>query len=154
MSVTLREITKDNFDTCIKLKVDEDQKNFVASNEMSIAQSKIYPHLIPLAVYNDDEMVGFTLHGQDPKSKNYYIVRLMIDKKFQGNGFGKQATLKLIEKMGKYEDCDTVYLYFVDGNKGAEKLYLNLGFTRTGVIDEDGEIEMRFDLKREKHARQ
>lgn len=146
MSISLRKVTKDNFKNCIDLKVSDDQKLFVATNVTSIAQSKVYPYLIPLAVYNDEEIVGFSLHGQAPESKNYYIVRLMIDEKFQGNGFGKKATLKLIEKMGKNEDCDEVYLYFVEGNKGAENLYSNLGFKKTGVIDEDGEIEMRFDL--------
>ncbi len=91
MNVSLREITNDNFEACVKLKVTEDQKYFVATNVMSIAESKVSPHLIPLAVYNDDELVGFTLHGQDSQSKNYYIVRLMIDEKFQCKGFGKKC---------------------------------------------------------------
>ena len=146
MSVTLRKITNDNFEDCVKLKVAEDQKKFVATNVMSIAESKVSPYLIPLAVYNDEEIVGFTLHGQDPESKNYYIVRLMIDKKFQGKGFGKQATLKLIDLMSEKEDCNEIYLFFVEGNKGAETLYNNIGFERTGLIDEDGEIEMRYEI--------
>lgn len=148
MSVSLQEITAKNFDDCIKLKVAENQKLFVANNLMSIAQSKVYPFGIPSAVYNGEELVGFTLYGQDPESKKYYIVRLMIDENFQGKGFGKQATLKLIEKMGENEDCDAVYLYLVDGNKGAEKLYSNIGFERTGVTDEDGEIEMRYQIEK------
>lgn len=146
MSVTLKGVTEDNFEDCVRLKVAEDQKNFVATNVMSIAQSKVSPYLIPLTVYNDKEMVGFTLHGRDPKSKKYHIVRLMIGEKFQGKGFGKLATLNLIETMGKKEDCNEVYLFFVEGNKGAESLYNNIGFKRTGVIDEDGEIEMKLDL--------
>lgn len=146
--ISLREITEDNFGECIKLKVAEDQKKFVATNVMSIAQSKVYPYFIPLAVYNDEEMVGFTLHGKNPESKKYYIVRLMIDEKFQGKGFGKLVTLKLIEKMGKNEDCDAIYLSFVEGNKGAEHLYRNIGFERTGVIDEDGEIEMKYTIEK------
>ena len=146
MSVTLREITNNNFEDCVKLKVSENQKKFVATNVMSIAESKVSPNLIPLAVYNDEEIVGFTLHGQDPKSKKYYIVRLMIDENFQGKGFGKQATLKLIDLMSKEEDCNEVYLFFVEGNKGAENLYNNIGFERTGLIDEDGEIEMKYEI--------
>jgi diamine N-acetyltransferase len=146
--ISLRAITKDNYDECLKLKVAEDQKRFVATNVRSIADSKILPYLIPLAVYVAETMVGFTLHGKDPESKKYYIVRLMIDERFQGKGYGKRATLKLIEKMGNHEDCDAVYLYFVSDNFGAEKLYTNLGFEKTGVIDEEySEIEMRLDLK-------
>lgn len=116
---------------------------------MSIAQSKIYPYLIPLAAYSDEELVGFTLYGKDPESKKYYIVRLMIDERFQGKGFGKLATLELIELMGKNQDCDAVYLFFVEGNKEAENLYCNIGFERTGVIDEeDGEIEMKYTIEK------
>lgn len=148
MSISLREITKDNFKDCVDLKVAEEQKYFVATNVMSIAQSKVYSHMIPLAVYKNEEIVGFTLYGKDPESNKYYIIRLMIDEKFQDEGFGKQATLKLIERMGKNKDCNEIYLYFVDGNKKAEKLYFSLGFERTGVIDEDGEIEMRLDLRK------
>ena len=149
MSISLREITKNNYDACLKLKVTEDQKTFVATNVKSIADSKIYPYLIPSAVYADEELVGFTLHGKDPESKKYYICRLMIDENFQGRGFGKLTTLKLIEEMGKNEDCDAVYLFFVPRNKGAEKLYSSLGFERTGLIDEDDEIEMKLDLQAE-----
>lgn len=148
MSISLRKITKDNFSDCVNLKVAEDQKYFVSTNVESIAQSKVYPHLIPLAIYDDEKLVGFTLHGKNPESKNYYIVRLMVDEKFQGRGFGKQATLKLIELMSEYEDCDAVYLFFVPENTGAERLYSNLGFERTGIIDEDNEIEMRLDLRK------
>ncbi len=150
MKITLREITPENFSECIKLKVADNQKSFVATNLMSIAQSKVYPFGIPSAVYNDEELVGFTLYGQDPKSKKYYIVRLMIDEKFQGKGFGKQTTLKLIEEMGNNEDCNEIFLSFVSGNIGAEKLYLNVGFENTGETDEDGEIIMRYDLKKSK----
>ncbi len=147
MAISFQQITEKNFDECVRLKVTHDQTKFVATNVMSIAQSKIAPHLIPLAIYNDDKMVGFTLYGKDSESKKYYIVRLMIDEKFQGKGYGKQATLKLIEMMKRYDGCDAIYLFFVPGNTGAETLYTDLGFERTGFIDpEDGEIEMRLGL--------
>ena len=146
MSVSLRKIGKENFEAVTKLNVGDGQKTFVAANVMSIAQTTVYRYLIPRAVYDDDELVGFALYGKDPESKKYYIVRLMIDEKFQGRGLGKAATLKLIEKMSENEDCKEVFLFFVPDNKGAEKLYSTLGFEKTGVIDEDGEIEMRLEL--------
>lgn len=145
--ISLREITPDNYKECVALKVAEDQKYFVAPNVASIAQSKVWPELIPLAVYNDDEMVGFTLHGKDRDDDKYWIARIMIDERFQGKGFGKAATLALLERLRGYEDCAEVFLSFVPGNKGAEKLYLNVGFENTGETDEDGEIIMRYDLQ-------
>lgn len=147
MNISLRELTKENFLECVNLKVAEDQKYFVATNVMSIAQSKVYPHLIPLAVYNDEQMVGFCLHGLC-EDKKFWISRLMIDEKFQRQGFGKEMTLKLIKKMSEYEGCKEIYLSFEPENKFAEKLYLNIGFEHTGETDEDGEIIMRYNLKK------
>jgi len=40
MTVTLREITMDNFIECIKLGVGETQKSYVASNMFSLAEAK------------------------------------------------------------------------------------------------------------------
>jgi diamine N-acetyltransferase len=145
MSISLREITKDNFNECVKLKVAKGQEKFVAPNVYSIAQSKIYPTHLPFAIYDGDKMVGFVMFGFDEEDEKYYLGRLMIDEKFQGKGYGKVATLEVIERMRQIEDCNEIYLSVVPGNNGAEKLYLNVGFEKTGEIV-DGEIMMRFDL--------
>ena len=143
MNVTLREITPENFKDCINLKVADQQKTFVAPNVTSIAQSKIYPTVEPFAVYADDELVGFVMFGLDLDDNRYYLVRLMIDEKFQGRGYGKSATLAVIEKMKRVDDCNEIYLSFVPENTGAQRLYESVGFERTGEISE-GEIVMRY----------
>jgi diamine N-acetyltransferase len=149
MSVTLREITPENFKECVNLKVVDAQSKFVAPNVMSIAQSKIYPTVNPFAVYADDEMVGFVMYGFDEDDEHFYLGRLMIDEKHQGKGFGKAATLEVIERMKEIEGCREIYLSFVPENTGAEKLYSTIGFERTGQISESGEIVMRFDLNKQ-----
>ena len=146
MSVSLREITPENFKECINLKVADAQATFVAPNVMSIAQAKIYPTANPLAIYDNNEMVGFVMFGFDTDDKRYYLVRLMIDEKFQGKGYGKAATLEVIERMKQIEDCKEIYLSFVPENTGAEKLYKNVGFERTGELNE-GEIVMRYVIE-------
>lgn len=55
--VVLREITKENFHECIRLQVAEDQVNNVASNVYSLAQAKVNPRLVPLAIY-DGSILG------------------------------------------------------------------------------------------------
>ncbi len=141
--IRLEEVTPQNFWQCINLKVADEQANFVAPNVRSIAESKVYPFLVPLAVYNGDEVVGFTLSGRYPDSGKYYIVRLMIDASHQGKGYGRAMTQKLIERMRRQPDCRDIYLSFVPGNEVAETLYRSLGFERTGETDEFGEIIMR-----------
>ncbi len=145
MSVSLREITPENFKECVNLKVADTQTKFVAPNVMSIAQSKIYPTVTPMAVYAGDEMVGFVLFGLDEDDGRYYLVRLMVDEKYQGKGYGKAAALAVIEKMRENADCRELYLSFVPENTNAEALYKKIGFERTGEISE-GEIVMRFKL--------
>jgi diamine N-acetyltransferase len=146
MNVTLREITPENFRECIDLKVADEQEKFVATNLMSIAQSKIYPTANPLAVYDEDEMVGFVMYGYDTDEEHFYLGRLMIDAQHQGKGYGKAVTLAVIERMKQIEDCQEIYLSFVPENTGAEKLYSSVGFERTGKISEHGEVVMKFSL--------
>ena len=41
--ILLREITRDNYMDCLRLKVKPEQLSFVASNAVSLAQSKYEP---------------------------------------------------------------------------------------------------------------
>lgn len=146
MSVSLREITPENFEECVNLKVADTQSAFVAPNLRSIAQSKVYPTVEPMAVYAGEEMVGFAMFGLDPDDGRFYLVRLMIDERQQGKGYGRAATLAVIEKMRENADCRELYLSFVPENTGAEALYKSVGFERTGEIAH-GEIVMRFVME-------
>lgn len=146
MDVSLREIDRYNYRECINLKVADGQENFVAPNVFSLAQSKIYPNLNPLAIYTGDEMVGFVMYGYNADDGRFWIDRLMIAEKHQGKGYGRAATLEVIERLSQIEDCREIYLSFVPENTGAEKLYSSIGFARTGELDQ-GEIVMRLEIK-------
>ena len=145
MSVALRPVDENNYRSVIALDVGPGQERFVARNVNSIAESKVYPYLIPAAVYSDDELVGFALYGRDPETGKYWIVRLMVDAAHQGKGYGRAAVLALIEKIQALPECGEIYLSLVPGNEAAEGLYQSVGFERTGEI-EDGEIVMRYVL--------
>lgn len=146
MKVSLREITPQNFRQCIDLRVTNGQENFVTANLMSMAQAKVYPTANPLAVYHEAEMVGFVMYGFDEDEQHFYLIRLMIDARHQGKGYGRAATLAVVERMRQIEDCREIYLSFVPENTGAEKLYRSVGFERTGKRSEDGEVVMKFSL--------
>ncbi len=148
MTISLREIDSGNFRQCINLKVADEQEKFVASNVTSIAESKIYPTALPFAIYCADEIVGFVMYGFDTDDNKFYLGRLMIDARHQGKGYGKAATLEIIERMKKIEDCQEIYLSFVPENTGAEKLYASVGFERTGETSKTGEVIMRFSMNK------
>ncbi len=142
MKIELRDITQDNFRACINLKVAESQTRFVATNLMSIAQSKVMPELIPLGVYDGDEMVGFVLYGTE--EGRWWLVRLMVAEAQQGKGYGKAAIRALVERLAhEAPECDELYLSYVPGNERAERLYLEMGFEPTGEIDPHGETVLR-----------
>jgi diamine N-acetyltransferase len=146
MSVSLREITPKNFKECLELKVADDQILFVAPNVKSIAISKVFPACLPFAVYADEQMVGFIMYGFDAKDGRFYLERLMIDEKFQGKGYGRAATLEVIERLKENADCKEIYLSFYPENTNAERLYKSIGFVRTGEISQ-GEIVMRYTIE-------
>ena len=69
--ILFKEITKENFWDCVELMVTEEQVDFVTSNAVSIAQSKVQPECIPLAVYDDKIMVGFLMYCIDEDDGEY-----------------------------------------------------------------------------------
>jgi len=147
MGVEMRDVTRENFLKCITLNVAEEQRRFVATNVVSIAQSKIMPELIPQVIYHDDEMVGFLMYGLDPDDGRWWLGRLMIDAAQQGKGYGKAAVRALVERIrSEVPDCRELYLSFVPANERAERLYRGLGFVPTGEADQGGEVVYRLVL--------
>jgi diamine N-acetyltransferase len=147
VEITLREITKDNWRECVDLKVGPGQEKFVAPNLFSIAEAKFEPEWRPLAIYRGETMVGFTMYGRDERDGSYWIIRLMIDAAYQGRGYGRAAMIEVIRQLKEKPDCREIRISFVPENKAAEQLYLNLGFERTGWIEE-GEVVLRLALGR------
>ena len=137
--VELRKIDRENWRDVIKLTVAESQKNFVAPNVYSIAQSKAQPECIPMAVYSDDVPVGFVMYCMDADDNEYWIYRLMIDEQHQGKGLGRQAMNLVLAEIGKDTSRHKVYISFEPDNDAARKLYESLGFGPDGRIL-DGEI--------------
>ena len=143
VTVTLRDITRDNFKQCVNLEVGEDQKGFVAPNVYSLAQTTVEPTYVAQAVYAGEEMVGFVLYGYDTDDGYYYVGRLMIDKRHQGKGYGRAATLEAIRRMREQPDCREIALSVALENHTAQKLYESLGFVKTGEVVAHGEEVMR-----------
>lgn len=155
--IELRKITFDNFDECIKLEPNENQKSFVASNIRSLAQAYValtnndcIP--MPYAIYADDIMVGFIMmsyaeEDEDGFETAYWVWRFMIDKGHQGKGYGKEAMAKALDLIRTFPHGKTssVYLSYELENVVAKALYASFGFVETGRI-EDGEMVAKLTL--------
>ncbi|MGD6902194.1 GNAT family N-acetyltransferase [Bacillus infantis] len=142
MMIFLKEVDRHNFFDVIDLKVAEEQKSFVATNLFSLAQAKAFPECNCLAIYHEEELVGFTMYCMDFDDKEYWIYRLMIDAKYQSKGYGKAAMEKLIERIKEDKDHQVIYLSFEPENDRAKEMYEKLGFEADGRVI-DGEIVYR-----------
>jgi diamine N-acetyltransferase len=132
--IELRQITMENFDTCIDLSVAEHQKGFVASNMYSLAEAKADGVSNPLAIYAGNEMVGFIMYCFDPKNGTGYIDRLMVAANHQGRGYGRAAMMEVIARLQSTPGCQRIQTSFEPTNNVAESLYESLGFRKNGEV--------------------
>ena len=139
-TVYLREINRDNWKQAIRIDVAPEQERFVASNLYSIAEAIFNPTFVPLAIYDETEMmVGFLMYGTNPDNDELWILRLMVGQQHQGRGYGRAAMEEIIRRLKAKPDCQEIFTSYKPGNHVAAKLYRNLGFEDTGRI-EDGEL--------------
>ncbi len=145
ISVTLRPVTRDNFEECCDLEVSKNQQEFVSSNVFSLAESKFFPEFVPIAIYAGETMVGFLMYGRDELDGElvWTLLRLMVDRQYQGKGYGRAALELFIEQMRLKPDCKALHATVMPGNDVAQSLYASLGFEELGDV-EDGELVLRF----------
>ncbi|HAY32732.1 MAG TPA: GNAT family N-acetyltransferase [Ignavibacteria bacterium] len=145
MNITLRMINEDNWRECIALKVRDDQERFVATNINGLALAYAHKEMEPRGIYADETMVGFLMYARDPDDGVLYINRLMIDEKFQNNGYGEKATNILLAELDNGENEFIDILHKPD-NYSAIKIYRRLGFEETDMTEGD-EVVSRLYFK-------
>ncbi len=139
VSVRLREIDEDNWMDIVFLTTEEDEmprlcESYVPSNALSILQALYEGTWTVRAVYCGKCPVGFGMYGFNPEHDCYEILRLMIDKKHQGKGFGQIALKIMIEEILETEECREIYLSVNPENTKAKRLYEKFGFVFTGEM--------------------
>jgi diamine N-acetyltransferase len=145
VTVTLRPITKENWERAAELEVREDQRGFVVPNLRAIAEAQFYPWTRPMAIYSGVVTVGFLVYGRDPADGEYWLYRFMIDRNQQRKGYGRQALAALIAHLRTLPDCSGVSVGYQPDNLAAEQLYLSAGFVK-GDLAPWGESTARFSL--------
>lgn len=143
--VVLKDITKNNWEECASLRLSTSQGGLIAPNLYSIAESRVEPSFTPMAIYDGDEMVGFVMYGLDPDDGEYWISRLMIDQRHQGKGYGKAATIRVLEKL-KAMGVREAYVGYKPQNVIAQSLMASVGFERTGQMLQ-GQFIAKIDLE-------
>ncbi len=151
--IRLEPVSGENLSAVIGLKVAEEQRRFVAPNDVSIMEAYLAlshnGHAFPFAILAEERPVGFCMVGfgvdddwtdaPAAAADSYSIWRLMIDAGHQGRGCGREAMEKILDFIrtwpcGSAESCWVSYL---PENTAAKALYASFGFRETGETDGD-----------------
>ncbi|MBD1222095.1 GNAT family N-acetyltransferase [Virgibacillus halodenitrificans] len=146
-SISIRKINSSNESAVRKITLKEDQKNFIESVDECLEEANTVPQWRPVAIYNEEEMVGFAMYGSFGPNKDTWIDRIIIDEKYQGNGFGKKAMFRLIEIVSKEYGVKDIHLSIVEENKVARHLYESIGFKYINEKDPNGELIFKYTVK-------
>ena len=166
--IHLEKVTWDNYDKVLKLKVSKEQRMFVASNKTSLihaflSSSEGMP-VWAFAIYKGKTIIGFIqlcydndwtgyehekwLQSETYKEYEgkyyYYIWRFMIDKKYQNQGFGRQAFSLALDfiKTLPAGGAEYMCLSYEPENMVAKKLYASFGFEEHFLeyLEDDDEV--------------
>ena len=150
--INLREITSKNLKSIIDLNVKEDQKDYVALNSVSIAQGHYSKSAWFKGIFNDDRPVGFVMLDLIEEENKCFLWRFMIDRKYQGKGFGKIALTQVIDFVRSLNLYTYIATSYVPAENGAGGFYKNFGFieseeiTKEFGIEDSDEIGMKYTL--------
>lgn len=151
--VRLEKVDYGNYCDLLRLCVNENQKKFVASNMFSLAEAYAVGasggYAMPFGIYLGDQPIGFLMIGYYPDEayakkafdedeeipdfivNSYLLWRFMIDKKYQGKGYGR-AALKLALDYIRTFPCggaEYCWLSYEPENEVARNLYRSFGFS-------------------------
>ena len=147
----LEKINGKNVWNILKLSVNNSQREFVASNEISIIEAytaiTANGYAYPFGIYDGDIPVGFLMIGfdkddywedaPDVATGNYNLWRLMIDKNYQQKGYGRQSVKLALDFIKTYPcgPAEYCWLSYEPENQIAKELYASYGFVETGDMD-------------------
>lgn len=146
--IKLINITSDNWEKICCLHPGKEGAEYVASNSFSIAQSVFEKGWVIKGIAKGDLLIGFTMYGFSEELQEYELCRFMIDHRYQGNGYGKEALKIIIDEMFNQYGCEKIYLSTDPNNLKGKHIYENAGFVFTGeTCGDEEDLEEIFCLK-------
>ena len=121
------------------LKVSKTQEKYVSDSMKLLARAYAYRNSRSKAyvIYKNEVAVGMALYYDYEPLAAYDFSQLFIDERYQGRGYGLEASQMLLELMKSDGRYNKVILCYIEGNYAAKSLYEKLGFELTGDRDEN-----------------
>ena len=115
-------------------------EEFVASNAFSILESIYEDGWVTKAIEHDGKTIGFTMFGWVEEEGFHELCRLMIDRRFQNQGFGTQAIKLILDEMKSRFGYTEVYLSTDPENARGKHVYEKVGFRSEHRMLDDEEL--------------
>ena len=145
VGLQLREVTKDTVRAVCALEVRDEQKDYVASNALSIAQAHFEPSAVFRAVYLSEQPIGFVQWREAETPGTVILWRLMIDRRHQAGGHGRDALALALAQM-KSSGFATVETSVILGPESPLNFYSSQNFEEVGRTTPNGEWLLRRNL--------
>ena len=97
--VSLHPVDQNNWRDVARLKVFENQREFVAEPSAYLALCCYGQDWQPLAICLGDQVIGFMMWSTDPADGSCWLGGIFIDRDMQRRGYGRKAVLAAIEML-------------------------------------------------------
>jgi len=158
MQTSIHVVSVENVQSVLDLRVAPDQISYIESTAQCLQEAEECSCYVPVALYADDELVGFAMYGFFPDEESsgqagrVWLDRFLIDAQHQGRGFGRIMLSALLDLLNEQFGPSEIYLSLYEDNQGALRLYEKFGFRFNGELDLNGEkVMVRPQTTQEKH---
>lgn len=137
MDVSLRQVTKDNYEAVCDLDVTPAQEDYVACNMWSLVESAYNDGFETRVIYLAEEPVGFFMWVFESVEK-VSIWRFMVDHRHQQRGIGREALALVLNDIRLNPSVAEIEICYDPQNPVAKDFYATFGFVEMGM-DNDNE---------------
>ena len=148
----LIDVNEENWMRIACLTVREDQIGFLDSAAGILARGYVYRacRARVIGIADGDTVVGVALvKDLDEEPACYDLQQFMIDRRFQGQGYGTEALRLILDELRTERKYSCVEVCVKKADAAAIHVYEKIGFTDTGYVDEDvpDSLNLRYDFR-------
>lgn len=135
----LTDVTEDNWMDVAALSVKDSQRHFLAPAIGILARRYVYRNCNArvCVIENDGTVVGVALVREfTDEPIGYDLQQFMIDRRYQGRGYGSGALKLILDELRREGRFDRVEVCVKKEDAAAIRLYEKHGFVDSGYVDE------------------
>ncbi|SEH88259.1 diamine N-acetyltransferase [Rheinheimera pacifica] len=140
MSISLREVNRQNYEAVCELEVTTEQEPYVACNMWSLVEAAYNDGHSCRAIYLAEQPVGFFMWVKETPELTS-IWRFMVDKQHQQQGIGREGMALALAEIRQDAGIKQIEICYNPQNPVAKSFYSIFGFIEQG-LDDEGEDKL------------